>query len=262
MDDSFLDQLEQAISEAETAKREALKEVVKCGKAEKDVIEAVRKVGSSYTVDFLFCSSLVFAETNCYLGCGWQVKSLETLCSEEHRKRKDVEGSLAKEEENLGSMKNQLAEVEEELQVAVEQKMLLQRKLEETDEIMRELEQKIMSAVGLLHTYKEERDKLQFERDNALREAEELRRNQRDFSDSSLSQYYTEFPFPEIVEATRNFHPSLKIGEGGYGSIFKGSLRHTTVAIKILHEKGLQGPQEFQQEVWVVIVSCYCRNRF
>ncbi|KAI4369880.1 hypothetical protein MLD38_018277 [Melastoma candidum] len=223
MDDSFLDQLEQAINEVEKAKQEALLEAVRRGKAEKDVIESVRKV-----------------------------KSLESLYAEEHRKRIDVEDSLAKEEEELGGMKNQLEEVKEEILLVSEQKLLLQRRLEETDEIMRELEQKIVSAVGLLQTYKEERDKLQFERDNALREAEELRRNQGNFSGSSLSQYYTEFPFPEIVEATQNFHPSLKIGEGGYGSIFKGSLRHTTVAIKILHEQGMQGPKEFQQEVDVL----------
>jgi predicted Ser/Thr protein kinase len=62
-------------------------------------------------------------------------------------------------------------------------------------------------------------------------------------------QLLSDFSFSEIEEATCNFNPSLKIGEGGYGSIFKGSLRHTEVAIKILNPNSTQGPSEFQQEV-------------
>lgn len=109
------------------------------------------------------------------------------------------------------------------------------------------MEQKILSAVELLQNYKREREDLQIQRDNALIEAEELRRNQS--AGGYLPQFYTEFPFREIEEATRNFDPSLKIGEGGYGSIYKGFLRHTMVAIKILHSDSSQGPSEFQQEV-------------
>ncbi|KAI4378006.1 hypothetical protein MLD38_015553 [Melastoma candidum] len=223
MDNSFFDRIVQAMSDAEKAKREALEESVRRGKAEKDVIEALRKM-----------------------------KILESSYVEEHRKRKEVEESLEKEEEQLRFMKNQLEEVKEELRLASSQKAHLQWKLEETDEIVRELEQKIVSAVGLLQTFKEERDMLELERDNALREAQDLRRNQGDISGTSFSQHYSEFSFPEIVEACQNFNPSLKIGEGGYGTIYKGYLRNTTVAIKIRHELGNQGPREFLQEVDVL----------
>ncbi|KAI4364727.1 hypothetical protein MLD38_020781 [Melastoma candidum] len=223
MDNSFFDHMVQAISDAEKARREALQEAVRRGKAEKDVIEALRKLNF-----------------------------LESLYAKEHRKRKEVEESLKQEEEELRVMKNQLEEVKEELRLASSQKSHLQSKLEETDEIVRELEQKIVSAVGLLQTFKEERDMLELERDNALREAEDLRSNQGDMLGTSLSQHYSEFSFPEIVEACQNFNSSLKIGEGGYGTIYKGYLRHTTVAIKIRHEQGKQGPREFLQEVDVL----------
>ncbi|GJX88633.1 U-box domain-containing protein kinase family protein [Tanacetum coccineum] len=60
------------------------------------------------------------------------------------------------------------------------------------------------------------------------------------------------FTRQEIRDATRDFDQSLKIGEGGYGSIFRGFLRHTEVAIKMLHSQSMQGPSEFQQEVNVL----------
>ena len=91
---------------------------------------------------------------------------------------------------------------------------------------------------------------MQVECDDALRLVEELRAKQsKEVSSSSVSQFYTEFDFSEVRDATRNFDPSLKIGEGGYGSIFRGFLRHTEVAIKMLNSHSMQGPAEFQQEV-------------
>uniref|UniRef100_A0A2N9FI27 RING-type E3 ubiquitin transferase n=1 Tax=Fagus sylvatica TaxID=28930 RepID=A0A2N9FI27_FAGSY len=53
-------------------------------------------------------------------------------------------------------------------------------------------------------------------------------------------------------EATQGFHESLKIGQGGFGSIYKGLLRQTEVAIKRLQSQGSQGPSEFQMEVRVL----------
>jgi hypothetical protein len=50
----------------------------------------------------------------------------------------------------------------------------------------------------------------------------------------------TKFSFPEIEKATNNFNPSLVIGEGGYGHTFKGILRNTEVAIKMLHPESIQ----------------------
>ncbi|KAI6707675.1 hypothetical protein NL676_010637 [Syzygium grande] len=181
-----------------------------------------------------------------------RVKALESLYTEEHKLRREIEEALSKEEEELGKMKNQQDEVLEELRIAMDQKSSLESQIAETDQIVKELEQKIISAVELLQSYHQERSELQIERDNALREAEELRRSQGDTSSGTFPQYFSEFSFSEIEEATRNFHPSLKIGEGGYGSIYKGSLRHTPVAIKMLHSHSLQGPQEFQQEVDVL----------
>ncbi|GKF98421.1 U-box domain-containing protein 32 isoform X1 [Tanacetum coccineum] len=53
----------------------------------------------------------------------------------------------------------------------------------------------------------------------------------------------------EIMEATQDFNQSLKIGEGRYGSVYKGILRHVRIAIKMLPSLGSQGDAEFEDEV-------------
>lgn len=163
--------------------------------------------------------------------------------------RKMAEEELRKEKEELENMKSQQEKVKEELRLAIDQKASLESQIASSELMIKELEQKIVSAVDLLQSYKNERDELQMQRDNALREAEELRRKQGEASCTHVPQLFSEFSFSEVKEATNNFNPSTKIGEGGYGSIFKGVLRHTEVAIKMLHSNSMQGPLEFQQEV-------------
>lgn len=58
-----------------------------------------------------------------------------------------------------------------------------------------------------------------------------------------------EFSILELTEATSNFDEKLKIGEGGYGSVYKGVLHCTTVAIRVLNTESNQGNGEFYQEV-------------
>ncbi|XP_024958984.1 U-box domain-containing protein 51-like [Cynara cardunculus var. scolymus] len=64
--------------------------------------------------------------------------------------------------------------------------------------------------------------------------------------------FYRKYTIEEIEEATNNFEPLLKIGEGGYGPVFKGKLDHTPVAIKVLRPDAAQGEKQFQQEVEIL----------
>lgn len=170
--------------------------------------------------------------------------------AEEQRHRREVEEALGRAREEAENMKWQLNEITEELRVAEEQKLSLERQIADSDKMVEQLEQKMYSAVELLQRYKRERDELQVERDIALKVAEDLRKRQaEEASSSSVSQFFSEFSFFEIEEATARFSQTLKIGEGGYGSIYRGDLRHTQVAIKMLHPNSSQGPFEFQQEV-------------
>ena len=63
---------------------------------------------------------------------------------------------------------------------------------------------------------------------------------------------YREYRIEEIEEATENFSINNKIGEGGYGPVYKGTLDYTKVAIKVLRPDARQGRSQFQQEVEVL----------
>lgn len=86
----------------------------------------------------------------------------------------------------------------------------------------------------------------------AKRETEEKNLALNDLSRSDLC--YRKYTIEEIEAATKNFSNSEKIGEGGYGPVYKGKLDHTPVAIKVLRSDAAQGMKQFKQEV------CYLSN--
>ncbi|MQM21562.1 hypothetical protein Taro_054604 [Colocasia esculenta] len=61
------------------------------------------------------------------------------------------------------------------------------------------------------------------------------------------------FSLKQIKAATRNFDPSNKIGEGGFGSVYKGVLPDgSTIAVKQLSSKSKQGNREFVNEIGMI----------
>ncbi|KAL2348220.1 hypothetical protein Fmac_002220 [Flemingia macrophylla] len=81
-------------------------------------------------------------------------------------------------------------------------------------------------------------------------------------SPRSIKELYKEnehnfriFTLQELVDATHGFNRMLKIGEGGFGKVYKGKIRPEDggdpipVAIKKLNTRGLQGHKEWLAEV-------------
>lgn len=82
-------------------------------------------------------------------------------------------------------------------------------------------------------------------------------------SPRSITELYKEkehnlrvFSFEELREATNGFNRLLKIGEGGFGSVYKGTIRPADgqvnsipVAIKKLNKYGWQGHKQWLAEV-------------
>ncbi|EPS72702.1 hypothetical protein M569_02055, partial [Genlisea aurea] len=61
------------------------------------------------------------------------------------------------------------------------------------------------------------------------------------------------FTLRQIKAATNNFDPALKLGEGGFGSVYKGSLSDgTIIAVKQLSSKSKQGIREFVTEMGMI----------
>ncbi|KAI3495800.1 hypothetical protein L1887_38146 [Cichorium endivia] len=60
---------------------------------------------------------------------------------------------------------------------------------------------------------------------------------------------YIRYTIEDIEIATDYFSNTLKIGERGYGPVFRGNLDHIFVAIKVLRPDISQGGSQFQKEV-------------
>lgn len=81
----------------------------------------------------------------------------------------------------------------------------------------------------------------------ALTESEQRKKTGDTFSQGGVR--YRKYTIEEIEDATKCFSNSLKIGEGGYGPVYRCELDHTAVAIKVLKPDAAQGRSQFQQEV-------------
>ncbi|KAL9253993.1 U-box domain-containing protein, partial [Drosera capensis] len=80
----------------------------------------------------------------------------------------------------------------------------------------------------------------------ALKESEEKKKAMDSVVHSTIS--YRRYTIEEIEAATEFFAQTRKIGEGGYGPVYKCYLDHTPVAIKVLRPDAAQGRSQFQQE--------------
>ncbi|KAJ4773988.1 U-box domain-containing protein kinase family protein [Rhynchospora pubera] len=157
---------------------------------------------------------------------------------EEYKQLQEERDNAAKEEV---LHKQQIEMIQSQLDLLQEEYEKMQ---EERDNAVEETKI-VQSQLDLLQV---ENKRLQKERDNAVKEADELRGSAGRRSPLAFSDFF----LLELEQATENFSNSHKIGEGGFGSVYKGFLRNTMVAIKILHPQSLQGKPEFEQEVAVL----------
>ncbi|KAG7586829.1 Protein kinase domain [Arabidopsis thaliana x Arabidopsis arenosa] len=63
---------------------------------------------------------------------------------------------------------------------------------------------------------------------------------------------YRRYSIKDVEGATYGFSDALKIGEGGYGPVYKAVLDYTPVAIKILKSGITEGLKQFRQEIEVL----------
>ncbi|KAG7533853.1 Protein kinase domain [Arabidopsis thaliana x Arabidopsis arenosa] len=62
-----------------------------------------------------------------------------------------------------------------------------------------------------------------------------------------------EFSYSSLRKATASFSPENRLGQGGFGSVFRGTLSPSSggnVAVKVMDSGSLQGEREFQNELF------------
>ncbi|KAL8544002.1 hypothetical protein ACS0TY_004523 [Phlomoides rotata] len=181
-----------------------------------------------------------------------KAEAAENLCKEEINRNKELEQLLLIQRQELETMKYQHNQCLKALQMIHDQKPALESQLREASCFEKELEEKIIQAVNLLITFKGTRDDLRMEYDSAFRKINRYRAMQIEEPSEISPPHFFGFSFSDIIEATQNFKPSQKIGEGRYGSVFKGMLYHVKVAIKMLPSSGSQSDSEFKNEMEVL----------
>lgn len=177
-------------------------------------------------------------------------QSMEKLVEEckiltETKRRQELEKALDWQRQELEEMKDQYNKYVKELQMIRDREPEFDCQLMKSKLMEKELLEKIVQAGNLLVTFKEKRDVLQMELDDMTRQNEELRKLVVGNSERNVF----EFSFCDIKEATKDFDSSMNIGDGRYGSVYKGSLHHMKVAIKMLPSYGCLGHGDFENEV-------------
>ncbi|KAJ4957684.1 hypothetical protein NE237_024795 [Protea cynaroides] len=145
--------------------------------------------------------------------------SLEKESGSIHEEGTPNKEQLEREREELEKLRSQRDQVMKEIQIAQDQKVKLVSQISDSDRMVTEL-------VAM----------------------------QKEFASLQRPQFFSVISALDIESATESFNPSMKIGEGGFGNVYKGLLRQTPVAIKRFHFHSLeeQSNSDFQREVNVL----------
>ncbi|PVH63897.1 hypothetical protein PAHAL_2G133900 [Panicum hallii] len=161
-----------------------------------------------------------------------KAQASENLYLREMKQKNELEEKLTTIMEEIESLTVRTDELCAKLQGEREQRMVLEKRGAHSDRIIKDL---------------------MLQRDKALRETEMLRAKKGESSATAEGMMHiTELSYSEIKEATNDFDHSMKIGESVYGSVYKGFLRHTNVAIKKLNPETTPTQSQFSQEVEIL----------
>ncbi|OEL13280.1 U-box domain-containing protein 33 [Dichanthelium oligosanthes] len=212
-----LDKLKETLTEIEFLKKEVHEECNKRRNAERELHSALRKTKE--------------------LEKSYMLRQQKTLEEMHARQKQEIDVMRRQQEEAYGALYN-----------ANEQKVTLEQRIREIELYVKDNEDKLATNKHQLEVLQADYDRIQNERDAAVREAAELREKNQQGALVPSEALNTNFSLTELQQATQDFDPMLKIGEGGFGNVYKGFLRNTTVAIKLLHPQSMQGQSEFHQE--------------
>ncbi|KAG2326847.1 hypothetical protein Bca4012_035752 [Brassica carinata] len=181
-----------------------------------------------------------------------KAKALEGLCIKEQSRRKKLEELLEKEQGEIKTVIDQNNGFMKKLQIVRSDNLKLESQIKKLQDLEKEHGEKFDTAMELLKSFREKRDEILVDHENAIKEVNALRRLVKGKTIASSGSEMLDYSFMEINEATNEFDPSWKLGEGKYGSVYKGNLQNLQVAVKMLPSYGSQNHFEFERQVEIL----------
>ncbi|XP_068642247.1 U-box domain-containing protein 33-like isoform X2 [Aristolochia californica] len=215
--------------ETERSKQEAFSELLKCKELEKKAAETMNKV-----------------------------RAYDAAYAHEAEIRREVEEELQTTKEEHERLLRQRDEAKQELDRTMRTLALLETQAQEAAHHRNEATRELKLIQTSMTALRRERKKIRRQRQEAMLCLDKWRNYGLSkalkcerflgFSNESLA----EFSLSDLQTATCDFSESFKIGQGGYGCVYKGEILEVSVAIKKFHPDNMQGRSEFQQEVQVL----------
>ncbi|KAL8129029.1 hypothetical protein V2J09_018184 [Rumex salicifolius] len=189
-----------------------------------------------------------------------KVKDFEDAHAREVKQRKDAEDALNAALHERDRKFDQRLEVTREHQRTMTNVAVLSSRIQESDSQCKVAAEELIIVQASTVCLSKEKQILQRQTMEADCWLDRWRSN-REARVTSRSGYIdflnnipglVEISMPELQSATCNFSNSFKLGEGGYGCVYKGELLEKTVAVKQFYVHNVQGPSHFQKEVQIL----------
>lgn len=185
-----------------------------------------------------------------------QVKVFESAHAHEVKLRKEADDALRTTIQDQEKHLEEREEVTRELQRTMRSVALLDSRAKEANRRCDEAVGELNLIQASITTLQQEKQRMRRQKLEALRWLERWRHGRAGAANCNgfigflegLPEL-AEFSLSDLQTATCNFSESFKIGQGGYGCIYKGEMLGRTVVIRNLDPYNMQGPSEFQQEV-------------
>lgn len=192
-----------------------------------------------------------------------QVKVFESAHARELQLRKKAEDALGTTIQEQGKLLEEKEEVTRELQKTMRNVALLDSRAQEANRRHDQAAGELKLIQSSIATLQQEKQRIRRQKMEAMRWLERWRsRGQAGAANCDGFIGFVEdlpespeFSLADLETATCNFSESFKVGQGGFGCVYKGEMLGRTVAIKKLHSHNMQGQLEFQQEVGCSILA-------
>ncbi|KAL6508955.1 hypothetical protein OROHE_021514 [Orobanche hederae] len=195
-----------------------------------------------------------------------KVKALETAHYQKEKLRIDAEDALRITIQGQEELLEEREKTTLQLQKTMRNMSLLGSRAQEANRRCEEVAEELKLIETSIATLQKEKQKLQVQKNEAARWLDRWRNHEiyEDAKESGvigLKEDSCEVPellSSDVEAATCNFCGSLKIGEGEYGTVYRGEMSGNTVAIKKLHAYNMQSHTEFN-EAYMYNIPHVCR---